>query len=421
MDGVADDVPDGVADGRSRAEGPDGLARRVAELEALLTAQQAVIDRLHDRLDDLDRRPGADRRAGEERVGVSAPSGYAADLGTPTSRRALVTRGAAAAAGAALVGTALGVANATPAAAASGSFDGSPGVFAVANPASANAVEASSIGGIAVFASSTSGSAVLGQVTSGSATSPAVLGTVASTVGTGVKGVATATSGAPIGVHGQTATGGGFGVVAVNTALAAGGVALTAHGAIAVRAEGTRSNLYLLPSAKPPLPAGSISDPTRNPGELAFDTNQDLWICVAPGNPGTWRRLGGPNTAGSLSLLDATTRVYDSRPGTQPPTGVKGIFASHEERTIDCAAAGVPNFATAVLINATATNTNPGGFFAFFRSGLPWPNNSSLSWGVAKSTIANLAVVATSGPVFTARMEGAGGADLIVDCIGYYQ
>jgi hypothetical protein len=410
------DVADvGAQTGESR-----GLDRRVDELEALLATQQAVIDRLQQRLDELEppSRHGADA---DQPLFPPRPAAPGVDLEAPTSRRALMTRGAAAAAGAAFVGTALSVANASPAAAASGTFDGDPGISSIANPATGYAVQAQSASGIGVFATSANGSAVYGQVTSANSTSPAVIGTAAGTAGTGVKGTASASSGVTIGVHGVAGSADGFGVTAVNVSSATGSVGLTAHGSIAVRADGTRSNLYLPPSAKPPFPGNTQSDPIRFQGELLFDTNKDLWMCVAPGSPGTWRRLAGRGTAGSLSLLGATTRVYDSRPGTQPPTGTKGIFASHEQRTIDCAAAGVPTDASAVLINATATNTNPGGFFAFFQDGKPWPNNSSLSWGLPKSTIANLAIVAVSAQRFTARMEGAGGADLIVDCIGYYQ
>ncbi len=154
-------------------------------------------------------------------------------------------------------------------------------------------------------------------------------------------------------------------------------------------------------------------------GEIYLDQNGDMWACVVAGVPGKWRRLTGPDEAGSLHLLASTTRIYDSRPGTQPPSGNKGKFVDHQQKTIDATAATAPG-ATAVLINATATNTNPGGFFAFFVGA--WPNNSSLSWGQANTTVASTTVVAVnSARSFIARCEGAGGADLIIDVIGFYR
>ncbi len=423
-----DDLTNGVADVRPAGDDADradpGLARRVDELEALLAAQQAVIARLERRLEEVDGIRLAAAPADREVAGAAPTASAGIDIGAPTSRRALMTRGAAAAAGAALVGTALSAANASPAAAATGAFTGDPAVSAVADPTTAAGVTASSDAGTAVLASTLTGAALLAVANDPTAETTTALAVANSSSGTAVKGAAPSTTGQTRGVHGTVASADGLGVVAVNTAATNGtngAIALSAHGGIAMRAEGTRSHLYFLPSATPPFPSVGVSDLIRFQGELAFDTNKDLWICVSPGTPGDWRRLAGRKTAGSLSLLDATTRIYDSRPGTQPPTGTKGIFASHEERTIDCAAAGVSTRATAVLINATATNTNPGGFFAFFKNGTVWPNNSSLSWGVAKSTIANLAVVAVDNGKFTARMEGAGGADLVVDCIGYYQ
>jgi hypothetical protein len=172
----------------------------------------------------------------------------------------------------------------------------------------------------------------------------------------------------------------------------------------------------------PAAPARTDPHPV---GDLIEDANGDLWLCVQAGTPGTWRKIGGPATAGALHILDRTTRVYDSRPNTQPAAiGLKTRFDDGDTRTLDATAngSGVPSDAIAVMINATATNTNPGGYFSFWKNGVAWPGNSSLNWSQANTTVATTTVVAVGpGATFQARMLGPGGADLVIDLIGYYR
>jgi hypothetical protein len=210
---------------------------------------------------------------------------------------------------------------------------------------------------------------------------------------------------------------GGFAGVGVKASASAGALvpALDAAGGIGAEITGDTTNLHLVP--------GGVAAPSRAnsaAGYVLVDQNNDLWVGVGVGG---WRKLGGPSTAGSLHVLDSTTRVYDSRPGTQPPNGTKTKFQTGTERAIDAKVGGaVPAGARAVMINATATNTNPGGFFAFFKNGIAWPKNSSLNWGVAGTTVATTTVVAVDAAAnFKAHMEGAGGADLVIDVIGYYR
>lgn len=146
-----------------------------------------------------------------------------------------------------------------------------------------------------------------------------------------------------------------------------------------------------------------------------------LYFCYVGGfGPNTkWARLSGV-----FVPFDGSIRVYDSRPATQPIAGLKTKFANHEERTLSL----TPNNAvptspvpSAVVLNLTATNTNPGGYFTAWRAYTPWPGTSSVSWGSANQTIANQSTVKLGGlPEIKVRCEGAGGADLIVDVVGYY-
>ena len=131
---------------------------------------------------------------------------------------------------------------------------------------------------------------------------------------------------------------------------------------------------------------------------------------VAPPTPGTYQSLAVP------------IRIYDSRPGTQPPGGLKTKFANHEERVLDARlGTGIPAGASSVLVNIAATNTNPGGFFSLFKNGVAWPNTSTLNWGVANTTVSTLSAtqLAANG-TFKARCEAPGGADLVVDVVGWF-
>jgi hypothetical protein len=260
------------------------------------------------------------------------------------------------------------------------------------------------------------GSGVVGEAPSPTGETTGTAGLSYSPDGFGVKGFNSATTGEAKGTFGLSMSPQGMGVYGSNLAQ---GIGVFGVGGIGLVGLSPKSQLKL--AGGPPSPLGSTQP--REPGEIVFDNAQDMWVCVAGGSPGTWRRLTGPTAAGALVVLPATKRIYDSRAGTSPTTVQKGIFGNHEERAIDATlGTGVPAGATAVLLNATATNTNPGGFFAFFKNGIPWPQNSSLSWGLPGSTIANVAVVAVDAAAkFKARCEGAGGADLVVDCVGFFQ
>jgi len=129
-----------------------------------------------------------------------------------------------------------------------------------------------------------------------------------------------------------------------------------------------------------------------------------------------------PATPGVFKPLAAPVRIYDSRAGAMPLGGIKGKFADHEERVLDVKlGTGAPAGASSALVNVTATNTNPGGFFSLFKDGITWPGTSTLNWGTANTTVSSLGAtqLATTG-LFKARCEGLGGADLIVDVVGWF-
>lgn len=305
-----------------------------------------------------------------------------------TDRRTMLRRAGVGAAAAVAGGTALALNQAGPAAAANGNsiIIGNNG--ASSNTGSATTeLRTSAAGSLGMFA-------VQDGTTSISLFPAAITGFTNGTAAThGVYGFTTATNGT-----GLVGVGGG-------------------NGGIGVFASGDDVDLRLGGVGSEP------SQATPNRGGFAFTANDNLWFC--PVNAaGNWFKLAGPGVAGSLHMLNVPVRIYDSRPGTIPlqPSGLKGKFVDHQEKTLDTKnnSTGVPAGARAVLINATATNTNPGGYFSFWKSGA-WPNTSSLNWGVANTTVASTTVVAIdAAQSFKARMEGPGGADLIIDVIGYY-
>lgn len=251
------------------------------------------------------------------------------------------------------------------------------------------------------------------------ATAAAVGGEAVRGVGTGPTTVGVSGSGAT-GVKATSNTVNGTGLRA--QAGLSGSIAGDFTGAkFGVQAAGTVAPLHLVPSAS------IATAPTTGAhvlGEVFCDSTGALWACVVAGTPGKWRSISGPATAGSLYLLATPARIYDSRPGTNPPTGIKQRLNDKQQRVLTSnpgASPNVPAGAVAVVLNVTVTGTNPGGFLALFKNGIPYPNTSTVSWSASNTTIANGAVVAVDASAqFKAYMEGVGGTDFLVDLVGYY-
>jgi hypothetical protein len=131
--------------------------------------------------------------------------------------------------------------------------------------------------------------------------------------------------------------------------------------------------------------------------------------------------IGGLNSAGSLTVLPAPKRVFDSRAGQVPLNVAKGAFVN-QTKPVDAKnnSSGVPAGATAVLVNFAVTNTNSGGFGALWASGVADPGTANITWGSAGMTISN-SVVTAVGATALFNCKIAGSADVIIDLIGYYR
>jgi hypothetical protein len=340
----------------------------------------------------------------------------------PTSRRAHMTTGAAAAATAVVGTAAVTMATAAPAAAAPGLFDGDPAVVANADPPSGLAIKAEAeLAVLLARSTATTGSGSTISATSKSpdsvsvsaentATSGAASGLVATSASTGgvaSKGVSSAVTGATIGVLGETASSAGF-AVAANAS----------NNGTGMRSHSNRTQLLLTGAPAAPPGAGLA----RVKGELVFDTNGDLWACVANGTPGTWRKVAGPSTAGSLTVLPSTVRIYDSRAGNNPVGVVKGQLGNFASRTIDAkVGSAVPAGATAVLVNLTIVNTGDPGYLGLHKNGIAWPGNSTINWNQPNTLLANSAICALDDLAQLAVKSNVGFCDFVIDAIGYYR
>ena len=219
----------------------------------------------------------------------------------------------------------------------------------------------------------------------------------------------------PTGLYAYTQANG-----AVNQAVAAIGVGTLSYG---IKTFGTRANLYVQPSSTPP--AGRTD--AHSFGEIVEDTSGDLWLCVAAGTPGTWRKLAGPASAGAFHAIDPA-RVYDSRQATPTP----GVIAPNTSRVISVKdgrnASGtvttanvVPVGATAVSYNLTVAGATGPNFFAVEPGDSTVYVASAINFN-AGADIANASVVKldASRQIKVFGGDQSGSAHLIIDVVGYY-
>jgi hypothetical protein len=160
----------------------------------------------------------------------------------------------------------------------------------------------------------------------------------------------------------------------------------------------------------------------RTAGQMLFDANSELWICVESGNPGVWRRLASPNAVGFATILPAPARIYDSRPGAIPLAVTKAPLTGGEVRGISALVGQhVPLTATAIMCNLTVTATSNGGWLAVYPGNTDFPGTSTLNWFASESTVANMTVVGLDSGGDISLMCSAGSTcDVVIDVLAYY-
>lgn len=161
-------------------------------------------------------------------------------------------------------------------------------------------------------------------------------------------------------------------------------------------------------------------------GEIAFvnglSDSGDFWACVQSGTPGSWRRLTGYTSAGSLTVLSAPVRVYDSRTGQVPTAiGPKTPLANGVDREVAMTAnlSGVPTDVTAVLVNLTVVNQNGTGWLSVRAKGTTYNGHSNLNFPVG-GAVANMCLSRCADGQISVRLGGAAtSCNIAVDVLGY--
>lgn len=413
---------------------------RLARIEALLEEQQRQIDELRAENDRL-----------RARAEPPAPIAAAPDPDAPSSsaigRRRLLIGGATA--GAAAVAAA--IASPTPAAAGNGNplvlgapnndatattglsttlgSDPAVAAFKVTTTGAGRAIEG--VSGPGSFAIGVGGFSTSGTGVYGGSNLTGVWGQSVNEIGVygasdnsiGVYGAGTKDAG----VFGQSASASGAvgisdsaaGVFGQST-KAAGMSAVSSEGP-GLQASGALANLRL---SSP----GSRSAPTADTvahvaGDVVTDAGGNLWVCVAAGTPGSWRKLAGPATSGTLHLLPAPVRIYDSRAGSTPDQGPKTPFAPNSTRMFDCKVngSGVPAGAAGALITVLLVNAFAGsGNMTVWANGVARPASNTMVWG---GTAGRFTGSATTALDASARIQVHCSArtDLVLDVVGFYR
>jgi hypothetical protein len=203
-----------------------------------------------------------------------------------------------------------------------------------------------------------------------------------------------------------------------------GGIGVQGDGGVGVKASGTRSALLLTGSGIAP----STRVDAHTVGEIDIDASGNVYLCVANGTPGTWRKLGGPSSAGQLHLV-TPGRVYDSRDadGKLAFGSPDRVVSANVVPTGHVGAGNivVPAGATAILCNLTVTQTEGAGFLGLYSNALAsWPGTSSINWVVKDTDTANTLTTAIDA---TAKLKVTIGgssvaakAHFVIDVVGYY-
>jgi streptogramin lyase len=111
------------------------------------------------------------------------------------------------------------------------------------------------------------------------------------------------------------------------------------------------------------------------------------------------------------------SRLLDSR---TPVGGWGAPLSDTAPRTLDVAGVGsIPETASSVVLNVTATQSTTGSFVTAWPAGLPRPNASNLNFG-AFQTIPNLLTVRVGVAGRVQFATAAGATDLIADVVGYF-
>jgi hypothetical protein len=375
----------------------------IAELTERVAMLEALVEKLAGEEPPTPPAPITPRSGGDDTTTASTPT----TAGRPLPRRQMLGKAGAAAVGAVLGGAVAAVSTASPAAAASGSFDSStsdPALTAISTGSGAAIKATSSGSGRALDVDGSSQLRGPLEIMTSATTGLQITSTgVGELPDTGIQASASSVGviadGAQWGVHG-----------------ASDGVGVFGHGGngYGILAVGAKANLHLMEPGDPypaMVPPRSRTD-AHESGEIYLDSNSDLWLCVADGTPGTWIHLGGPASSGTFTVLHRPVRVYTA-------TAVTGIIHGIDLTT---ASSGVPTDATAAVITVNITNTTAqaNSFCKVFADDLTTPPpTTAVRWRDAKELIANSVTTRLAAAKIATQINGQ--ANLAIDVVGYYR
>jgi hypothetical protein len=179
-------------------------------------------------------------------------------------------------------------------------------------------------------------------------------------------------------------------------------------------------------------PAGPPTTGFYFAGEMIRDEGGNFFVCVTGdgSGPGSWRRIGGPATAGQFHAIDPF-RAYDSRRSGYPVNGpltigtnrVISVKDARDDAGAVTAANVIPVGATAVSYNITVIDpTSARGFLAVAPGNAASTTVASVNWFGTGQTIGNASVVKLDSSrqvkVFAGGQPGAAG--FAIDVVGYY-
>jgi hypothetical protein len=197
-------------------------------------------------------------------------------------------------------------------------------------------------------------------------------------------------------------------------------VVARANGGTGLYVEGTHANIS--------LKAAGTAAPARSAvyerGDVIVDASGNLWYCVVTGTPGSWRKLSGAGTAGSLHLLPEPLRAYDSRSTGRLAAGTTTtISLANGVNGAGATIAAIPAGAAAALVNITLTGTV--GTFGFIQAysaalGAP-PLTSVMNWSTPDDNVANEMTVKVDATSQISVTVGVNATHVIADVVGYYR
>ncbi len=181
-------------------------------------------------------------------------------------------------------------------------------------------------------------------------------------------------------------------------------------------------------------PAGQPQPTVSNLNYVAGQTVPNL-VTVKVGASGQISML---NLAGSVNVIIDVVGYYSDGSLAEQPDGSRFSPTTSPARILDTrntppalaggtsrqvkvtGIGGVPSNATAVVMNATVTNTNASSYLTVWPDGVTRPTASNLNWTPGK-TVPNLVVVKVGNGGYVDMFNLAGSTDVIFDVVGYFQ